>query len=352
MHSYRTPYLVLSFAFSVLSAGAGTSVWTEQPGNPVIRIGQAIPNTLWNDPTVVKEGTGYRMWLSGGDLTDLNHIVVKVYSASSSDGLNWFINQVPCISPDMDPAKWDGLRIETPSVVKVNNVYHMYYSGTNQINAQQNIYSIGHAVSTDGQTWTKDPANPIVTGQTTNRLRWAYQGVGEPGVVYNPADHTFYLYYAGMKYLSSDPTLGQTGVLLSKSRDGSKFTPVLDWTGDRALVLSRNVPGAIPGSLFGYTGPSGYISPTDGKFHLFCVFLVAPGSASNARQVALAHATSPDGLHFTVIEDQVFVAGQGDWKDQNVRSPSPLEDNGIIKLWFAGDTYIPYFGSGIGFASR
>jgi hypothetical protein len=350
MLHFRHFRILLSFALSFGAAYPAT-VWTEQPGNPIIRIGQAIPNYLWNDPTVIKDGSGYRMWLSGGDLTHSAPLPVGVYSATAANEVNWNINPTPCLSPDPNPTRWDGLRIETPSVVKVNNVYHMYYSGTNAVNLQQNIYSIGHATSVDGYTWVKDPANPIITGQFSNRMRWAYQGVGEPGVVYNPADRTFYLYYTGMKYSSSDPSLGLIGVLLSKSRDGSRFTPVLDSTGDRALVLTRDVPGATSGSWFGYTGPSAYISPTDGKFHLFTVFLVAPGGPSNGRHVALAHSTSSDGLHYTVIEDQIYTAGQGDWKDQNVRSPSPLEDNGTLKLWFAGDTYIPYFASGIGFAS-
>jgi hypothetical protein len=343
-------FLSLTVAGGVTCSAA--SIWTEYSGNAIIKIGEAIPNMLWNDPTVIQDVSGNRMWLSGGSLTNLQNIEVSVYSATPNSDTSWNINPTPCVSPDPDPAKWDGLRIETPSVVKVNNVYHMYYSGTNTVSLQQNIYSIGHATSLDGLTWTKDPANPIVTGQSTNSHRWAYQGVGEPGVVYNPANKTFYLYYTGMKYSSSNPTLGLVGVLLSKSADGTHFTPVLDSTGDRALILTENIPGAINGSWFGYTAPAGYISPTDHLFHLFVALLVAPGSPNNAREVAIAHATSPDGLNYQVIEPQILVAGQGDWDNQNVRSPSPMEEDGIIKLWFAGDTYIPVFASGIGFASN
>jgi hypothetical protein len=106
------------------------------------------------------------------------------------------------------------------------------------------------------------------------------------------------------------------------------------------------IPYATTGSWFGYTAPSAYISPTDHLFHLFSVFLVSQGGPNNARQVAIAHSTSSDGLNYQVVQEQIFIGGQGDWKDQNVRSPSPMEDNGQIKFWFAGDSYIPYFSSG------
>ena len=170
-----------------------------------------------------------------------------------------------------NPSRWDGLRIETPSVVKVGQTYHMYYSGTNTANATAGTYQIGHATSTDGTNWTKDPDNPVVKGQVTNSFQWGYQGVGEPGIVYNPANKTYYLYYSGMKYDSSNPTLGLAGILLSTSKDGSKFSPVLDHTGQRELILTRNIPGAPSGSWFGYSSPGAYID-SSGKFPLVLLF--------------------------------------------------------------------------------
>jgi hypothetical protein len=53
-----------------------------------------------------------------------------------------------------------------------------------------------------------------------------------------------------------------------------------------------------------------------------------------------------------VIEDPVFEAGKGDWKDQQVRSPSVIEDGGKLRMWFAGESRKPFYRAGIGFASR
>ena len=100
---FRHVFILSSFA---LLAGAGLATagtWVTNPGNPVITIGQTTPYMLWNDPTVIKDGTTYRMWISGGSLTNLNSIYIAVFQATSSDGLSWNISPVPNVSPDPQP---------------------------------------------------------------------------------------------------------------------------------------------------------------------------------------------------------------------------------------------------------
>lgn len=331
-------------------AGSSSKAWQENPGNPVIKMGQRVQYILWNDPSVLKEGNTYRMWLSGGDPRNLQRIVVKVHAASSSDGLSWEIDPKPCLSPSVNPKDWDSLRIETPSVVKVDGTYHLYYSGCDEKNAKKAVYSIGHATSRNGVEWTKDPANPVIVAQTASKHQWGYMGVGEPGVVYNPKDKTFYLYYVSMKFSKVDPTIGHIGVLLAKSTDGSTFTHHVDRSGARALILTRDVKNAISGAWFGYSTPTAFIS-TSGEFHLFCAFIVAPGGPATARHVTLAHAVSSDGIKFKVMDEKIFEAGKGDWKDQQVRSPTVIEADGQVKMWFAGEARTPHFGAGIGSAT-
>jgi N-acetylglucosaminyldiphosphoundecaprenol N-acetyl-beta-D-mannosaminyltransferase len=325
--------------------------WTEHPGNPVIRMGDVVPHMLWNDPSVLKEGDTYRMWLTGGDPRHRERIVVELHTAQSKDGLAWEITPEPCLSPSPDPAAWDSLRIETPSVVKVQGTYHLYYSGTDERGAKEGVFAIGHATSPDGVRWTKDPANPIVTRQTHDRFQWGYTGVGEPGVVYDARTQTFYLYYVSLAFSRADPTIGRVGILLATSADGSRFTHHVDPSGERALILTRDIPNATSGAWFGYSTPT-VLLRADGEFHLFCDFLVAPGGPPTTAQVALAHAVSRDGRHFTVTEEGFLNTGHRDWKDQEVRAPAVLEDGGVFKMWFAGETKRPFFRSGIGYAYR
>ena len=332
-------------------AGSKNKAWTEFAGNPVIKIGDSVPHMLWNDPSVLQEGETYRMWLSGGDPREGSHVVVQVYEAESKDGLSWKIDPTPRLRAAPDPAAWDSLRIETPSVVKVGDTYHLYYSGGSYEAAQAAALSIGHATSPDGVNWSRDPANPIIARQDRDPHAWGYHGVGEPGVVYDQKRATFYLYYVSMRFATRDPTIGNVGILLATSRDGSHFEDYVDAQGQRALVLTRDVENARSGSWFGYSTPSALIAP-DGRFHLFCSFIVLPQGPSSVRYVGLDHAVSPDGLHFEVVERSILEAGEGDWKDQHVRSPTVVENHGRLEMWFAGETRKPYFAAGIGFATR
>jgi hypothetical protein len=306
---------------------------------------------LWNDPTVLKEGNAYRMWLSGGDPRDLQHIAVDIYSAQSVDGISWTIDPKPVLPAAYDTDDWDNWRVETPSVIKVGDTYHMYYSGMNKKDERSGIYRMGHATSRDGVYWTKDPANPVIIPQVTDPFKWGYGGIGEPGVVFNPNDQTFYLYYVGGRFAKANPTIGQVGILLATSKDGSHFTNYVDLNDETVLILGRDIPGATSGAWFGYSTPSAVIAE-DGNFHLFCAFLVAPIGPASARHVTLSHAISRDGIQFTVVEQDFAQAGQHDWKDQQVRSPSVIVDHGQFKMWFAGEMTAPYFGAGIGFAAR
>jgi predicted GH43/DUF377 family glycosyl hydrolase len=298
----------------------------------------------------MKEGAGYRMWLSGGDPRDLSRIVVQVYEAKSPDGIAWTINPTPVVKPSDDPKAFDSLRIETPSVIKVGDTYHMYYSGFDEKGAKEGVSSVGHATSKDGANWTRDPKNPVVVAQSTDKHKWGYRGAGEPGVVYNPADKTFYLYYVSMKFDGTNDSIGRIGLLLARSSDGTTFTEYTDASGERGLILTRDIPGAPAGAWFGYSTPCALITQ-DHKFHLFCAFIVAPVGPASARHVTLAHAESDDGVHYKIVEDEFFKAGKGDWKDLQVRAPSVIETDSQLKMWFAGETRIPYFAAGIGLAT-
>jgi predicted GH43/DUF377 family glycosyl hydrolase len=285
------------------------------------------------------------MWLSGGDARNLKRIVVEVYQARSQDGAHWNIDPEPVVRPSA--SGWDSLRIETPSVIQVNGVYHMYYTGFDEDSANSGISQIGHATSADGTHWQKDPANPVLKGQATDKHKWAYGGVGEPGILYLPERKEFFLYYPGLKYSTDGKNHGLMGILLATSKDGSVFTPYEE-AGDRKLIFFRDVPNASKDAWFGYSTPSA-LETADGRIHLFVAFVVAPKGPRSARHVVLAHGVSMDGIHFRVEEENMFEAGRGDWKDFQVRSPSAVEYGGRLHMWFAGERQNP-FGAAIGYA--
>ena len=325
-------------------AGSRLPAWKENPGNPIIVMGQHVKNMFWNDPSVLKEGNLYRMWLSGGDPSDLSHIVVQVYHGTSTDGLTWKIDPQPIVRPG--PAKsWDDMRIETPSVIKVGGTYHMYYSGMDVAGAKETIGSVGHATSPDGIHWTKDPANPVISAQG-DRFKWGFRGAGEPGVVYDPRTGTFFLYYISMRYSNDGKENGHLGILLATSKDGSRFTHHIDARGERKPALYRDL-NAFKGAWYGYMTPSALIT-SDGLFHIFA----ATFGPKVPRHDTLFHAVSRNGTDFEVAESPIFEYERGDWKDEQVRAPTVVETGGRLEMWFAAETKKGGFKASIGQASR
>jgi hypothetical protein len=317
-----------------------TTVWSESP-TPQITYGQTLASMVWNDPCVVKEGAGYRMWLSGGIIPPpplppgpVNPIVC-VYEATSPDGIAWTINPSPEVSNGA-ANQWDSQRIETPVVVKAGATYHMYYSGGTAAEMAAGQYHIGHATSPDGSTWTKDPANPIIN-YTADPNHWGFYTTAEPGVVYDPTTDIFYLYYTTIKARPgySGDLGAMYGICLATSTDGSSFTHYdADGDGFDDAVLQQTAAYPVSGDYVGYSTPTGLIDAAH-VFHLFYDVVQYP-DPSDFRQVAVAHATSTDGKHFTEIETNILTNGGGSWHSWEVRSPSVIQEGTSFTMWFAG----------------
>jgi hypothetical protein len=343
-------------AFVVLATGNGGAEepgkvlkFQEVGGGPVIRMGDAVSNMMWNDPDVINDAGEFRMWLSGGDPTEGEHVAVRVYEARSLDGIEWTIDPTPVLSPSAEHHEWDSARIESPSVVKVGAVYHMYYAGADVAGAASGVYAIGHATSLDGRHWVKDPANPVLRAQLTEPTAWGFRGVGEPEVVVHPETGAFYVYYTSMRFSNAERSHGRIGIMLSTSIDGSTFTPVTTLDGDAAVILSRDIPDAVHGSWFGYSTPT-VARRDNGEVHLICSFIVAPHGPTSARHVSLTYAVSTDGVNFAIAKEDFVRAGDGDWKDHQVRSPSLVAVGDSLAVWFAGESLVPHFTAGIGAA--
>jgi predicted GH43/DUF377 family glycosyl hydrolase len=312
--------------------------WDSAPAKLLIRYGQTIPDMIWNDPSVMKDGPGYKMWLSGGKLSDRSKNV-NVYLATSEDGITWEIGAQPVLSPG-DHDDFDGKGIETPSVIKVDDTYHMYYSGANFKDSHTGRFSIGHATSPDGIHWTKDPNNPVIP-RTFNGLgpgegkpnAWGWLSVAEPGAVYHEGQKKIYVYYVGTKLRKDDYTgdepKTQMGIMLATSTDGSHFT----FHPEAVLVQTESYPHRE--GYYGYSTPSAYIDK-EGRFHLFYDAAKRMNAHDQFRQVSLAHAISDDGLHFTEKDIHIVRNNRGGWMNVEVRAPFAIEENDTVMLYFAG----------------
>ena len=160
-------------------------VWNKYDGNPVFDVG--APGS-WEDrhvlyPTVIKDGGVYKMWYtgwkSGGG--------VKIGYATSNDGIDWTRysgNPVLTWGPS---GNWDDEAVYAAHVL-LNGVYHMWYSGSDGVE-----YEIGYATSSDGISWTKHLANPVIT--TGPEGSFDSEGADYPCVVLD--GNTYKMWYVG-----------------------------------------------------------------------------------------------------------------------------------------------------------
>ncbi|AUH72171.1 hypothetical protein CAB17_08920 [Legionella sainthelensi] len=109
--------------------------------------------------------------------------------AYSTDGLFWTrYGTEPVIIPSGDINQWDGQYIYQPSLIKVQGIYQLFYSGSNgqPIGSAGNTtaHGIGHASSIDGINWTLDSGNPIF--YILDGVSWRNNRTYTPTVIFEP----------------------------------------------------------------------------------------------------------------------------------------------------------------------
>ncbi len=108
------------------ATSADGSAWTEHAGNPILDQGPAgsfDDEGIWPG-TVILDGDLYRMWYTGSRAG--GGLDWRIGYAESTDGLSWTRHPDPVIDPDIG---WDGWLAYSPSVVPDGSVYRMWYAG-------------------------------------------------------------------------------------------------------------------------------------------------------------------------------------------------------------------------------
>jgi predicted GH43/DUF377 family glycosyl hydrolase len=174
--------------------------WSE----PVIALG---PNegSGWEDavnrPVVMERPDRFHMWYTGqaDGRSWIGH-------AHSLDGKIWVrTGKDPVLASEQD---WENVAVMCPHVLwdEEAKLYRMWYSAGDQHEPN----AIGYAVSPDGLTWSKHPANPIF--RPDKAIRWERHKVTACQVVQEGGWHI--MFYIGFR----DEAHAQIG--LARSRDG------------------------------------------------------------------------------------------------------------------------------------
>ena len=144
--------------------------WNKYGSNPVLTYGGT--NDWDGDgigwPTVIKDGSTYKMWYDGFNDTQGT---IGIGHATSTDGIFWtkhsdgsgsdpYANSDPVIEKG-PTGQWTDEGPFTASVIKEDSLYRMWFSGE-QSTGSDSIERIGYAYSMDGINWRTYQGNPII----------------------------------------------------------------------------------------------------------------------------------------------------------------------------------------------
>ncbi len=177
------------------------------------------------------------------------HWQAEVGHATSDDLVTWKDRGI-ALSPAPGPA-WDDKAIWTGSIIRHEGVWYWFYTALTHADRQQRI---GLATSTDLDTWTRHPRNPLVTAD----LSWIESENGDvafrdPWVIHDPAGDGWLMYITTR--VNHGPRDGRGVIALARSPN------LVDWT----LVG----PVTEPGDFAELEVPQ-YVVAGDRQYLLFC----------------------------------------------------------------------------------
>lgn len=326
------PFLTLNLLAllgpSFISAGTWTE-WTKRDSNPVY----SHSGTAASDPAVIKDGSLYRMVVSGngGGSPDGNSLIM----ATSPDGYTWstLSNGNDGIVVPSAIAAWDE-SLETPELIKQGSEYLLFYTGydpaVRDASGGRVWGDLGLATSTDGVSFTRHGA-PVLTRTPNSHDQ---DGITDPSIV--ELNGTLHMIYVGWCTQSCAQNGGDPAfyVLKAVSTDGG-----LSWTKQGRLDPSSNI---------GLQHPD-LVLDDDGSYSLF----YGEDAACSSGRVGIlrAQGSAPFGPFSVVSSTPILCMGTQSFETDGLDGgfPSVLNDNGIGRMYYTG-VNVPIFKYEVGLA--
>lgn len=290
-------------------------------GNPLLANGSMFAGANWNDPSVLKEGSQYVMYASAAKDFDMD---IKIYRFVSPDGIAWRLSPEHAVFERRQNA-WDAKSTETPSVVRFEGMYYLFYTGYDTDYADVSAYKVGYATSPDGIHWTRATAPLVAPTDPKGALSGDFKQliVGEPGALVHGGK--IYVYFTAVGLDRSLGTGLQT-IGLVTSADGAT------WSEPRRVIAPDQSLFPVAKGWVGYTTPQPVVK--DGKVYLF--YTVA-GKHPDWGQERIAYAVSENGEDGWRQHPAILSRGAFAWTKNRIGAPAVLVENGELKLYFAGD---------------
>jgi uncharacterized repeat protein (TIGR01451 family) len=274
---------------------------TKHPANPALSVG---PSGSWDDddvwsPAVLKEGGGYKMWYTGDDGTNPSRIGL----ATSTDGITW---TKAVANPVLSPGpSWETGGIRAGGVISDSGLYKLWYTGFDS----GGVGRIGYATSPDGVAWTEYGSPILDVGASGS---WEDDDVLDPTVIKEGS--TYHMWYSGYDGITN--RIGH-----ATSSNGTT------WTRDLANpVLDVGSPGGW--DWLHVYGPSVI------RYNDTFLMWYSGGTLPPARQTG--YALSPDGSAWTRGGMLIPEGGAGTFDADSADYPSALADGDQFKVWYSG----------------
>jgi predicted GH43/DUF377 family glycosyl hydrolase len=268
--------------------------WKKYDKNPVL--GGSLGTCF--DVSVLRDGDHYRMWFSWRPRQSIALV-------ESKDHLAW---GEPTIV--LGPNKASGWEddVNRPVVLKVDDRYHMWYTGQ----AKGKSW-IGHATSEDGRSWKRSTDKPVLSAEQP----WEKVAVMCPHVLYDDKEKQYRMWYSGGEQYEPN------AIGYATSSDGLK------WTRHESNPIFRPEPR----NAWEKDRVTACQVVRDGDAYL--MFYIGFRDEQHA-QIGLAR--SPDGVTGWRRHpaNPILRPGEGMWDADAVYKPYAIFDGRRWLLWYNG----------------
>jgi predicted GH43/DUF377 family glycosyl hydrolase len=293
--------------------------WIDYLLNPVLtKLNNFYDQNGISHPVILYDNGIFKMWFNtmAGDGRSYT------FYATSPDGKIWTrYNNNPVLQPG-SANEWDNGGTTATCVVKIDNIYKLYYTG---YSSYTNRYNIGLATSLDGINWTKN-VNPVLTGTTNS---WDYQ-ISSGDVVH--VQNVYYLFYHTSSY-----GYGEYKICVATSADGVNFSK---YSNNPIIVQTQ------PWEESGIARPS--VIYDESKFKM--VYMNTSGS-----DMSLGMATSTDGFNWTKTESNPIFGcpmTSNAWASAYVAYPCFRKIGNEYRIYYSGSNIFNQQYGKIGFVSK
>ena len=298
----------------------GSGPWTTSPtaGVPV-GAGGSWNSKSSQEPCVIKTApTTYHMWFEGANASGAKH--EQIGHATSSDGQTWTIDAAPVFNHSGTVGKFDRNGVGDPTIIKDGSTYRMWYAGKDTGTKNK----IGYATSLDGLSWSRqNSGNPVLS--TTGG---AFDSVAVYGPMVIKDGATLHMLYTGV----DGAGVTRIGYATSPATDG------VTWTKTPGAVLNVGSAGAWDAAGVKMCG-----AILDGS--TFRMWYVGLNAAGGTQRIGIA--TAPQALAEAAPGAWTKFAGNAvlspaapvAFDDRNLWSPWVIKDpdDGKFKMWYGGE---------------